>query len=218
MIGLRFQPFPTWERPTTRNRKHSAFQVDYSQAIDDLERELRYLEATEVILSTAHQPADIRADGWPYFSAGQRWHPGVSLYARTRYGPLSFASDAEDTWQSNFRAVSLTLEALRERDTNSTLKEGEVYHTFRGSPPFDIPASDSFTHQDDDRRQALLVMIREANLTLTNAERDAALQSEDACREIYRQAVLRAHPDTGGTAERFRAVMAAMELLRGTSK
>jgi hypothetical protein len=110
-------------------------------------------------------------------------HPGVILSFNSRHGPLSYPCDTFQDWEDNLRAIVLSLEHLRAVDRYGVTKRGEQYTGWAALPP---PA----------------------------AKRDAA-----AARRLLdsyggeNAAILKTHPDRGGSAEAFHKVQEAREIL-----
>jgi hypothetical protein len=76
------------------------------------------------------QRGDIRQDGMLRARASVGF-PGVVVSFESRYGPLSYATDAYDSWQANVRAIALSLQALRAVDRYGVSKSGEQYVGWR---------------------------------------------------------------------------------------
>lgn len=64
----------TWDR-----RSRYTFKASWSSTLDLLDRELRLLDAANVILGVNLRQQDIRQDGWPRSNAQQPIHPGVEV-------------------------------------------------------------------------------------------------------------------------------------------
>lgn len=72
----------------------------------------------------------IRRDGMLRAAAKVRF-PGVVVSFESRFGPLSYATDAYDHWQANVRAIALSLRALRAVDRYGVSRSGEQYVGWR---------------------------------------------------------------------------------------
>jgi hypothetical protein len=80
VIGVRFSPLATWPHGHTRDRRSRwAFKASWSNTLELLDRELRLLDATDVIIGVHLQPQHIRLDGWPRGNAPEPSHPGVEI-------------------------------------------------------------------------------------------------------------------------------------------
>jgi hypothetical protein len=118
-------------------RKGIQFKASWSKTARDLERELAYLDATDVIVEIAVSAGDIRLDGELRANARPS-HPGVRLSFQSKHGSLSYTCDTYEAayygqmpdWQANVRAIVLTLEALRAVDRYGATK-GEQYAGFK---------------------------------------------------------------------------------------
>ncbi|MEI9975073.1 MAG: hypothetical protein WDO73_25285 [Ignavibacteriota bacterium] len=88
------------------------FTVPYDKTLRELERELKHLQARDVLIQAYLADRQIRIDGWP--RANERPSaPGVILTFGTAGGTLSFPCDTYAHYESNIRAISLSLTALR---------------------------------------------------------------------------------------------------------
>lgn len=80
MIEIRFTALPTWAHGETADRRSRfAFSADWDQTRRLLDRELRLLEASDVVLGVAVDQRYIRLDGQLRRGAPAPWHPGVEL-------------------------------------------------------------------------------------------------------------------------------------------
>lgn len=191
---------PTYEGGSgTYTRRVSG--VDWDKTVRDLERELDHLEATGIVLQMNVVQRDIRGDGWIRANARPE-HPGVIISFTSRtLGPLSYPCDTYDDWQANVRAIMLSLEALRAVDRHGVTKRGEQYQGFT-----QIGAG------------KLIMTPQLAAEILTDVENLGGdptdlLAAAVAVKYTYREAVKKAHPDAGGSAETFQRVQEAKEVL-----
>ncbi len=76
MVKITYEPFTIWISNCT-NRNISSGSATFSSLLVFLERELRYLSATNVLLSTGHRRTDLKQDGFPKSNAQMPFHPGV---------------------------------------------------------------------------------------------------------------------------------------------
>jgi hypothetical protein len=80
MIDVRFSPMPTWPHAQTLERRsRNTFKASWNRTLQDLDKELRLLEASEIIIGVQMQPRHIRLDGWPRGDAPHPLHPGVEV-------------------------------------------------------------------------------------------------------------------------------------------
>lgn len=181
---VRFRPLlPTeWPGPRTPEPQRSPFSASWSDTLRLLERELGMLEATGIVIQVALREDQIRSDGWPKQGHAQPPNPGVVLAFDSRHGPLKYATDRFHRYEDNVRAIALGLEALRKVDRYGISTRGEQYAGWKALPS---------GHSD-----------------MGLAERGAALVEEHGS---IRAALKATHPDVGGDAEDFRAVMALKE-------
>lgn len=195
------RPLGLWGRPVTDPRKPgSRFRVSWEGTIADLEDEVTLLDGGRIVVQVDADATEIRRDGMLRARAKVGF-PGVKVSFDSRHGPLTYATDAYDHWQANVRAIALALEALRAVDRYGVTGSGEQYRgwTAIGSAP--------------------------AEKTLSVADAAVALapwwpgpgsdlrSSEAAVTAAFRGAARVHHPDAGGSADAFRLISAARDVL-----
>lgn len=179
MIDARFVPCDTWPGTKTRHRKHSPFEVKFGRLLDDLERELNHLRARDIVIQAYYRREDIRNDGWPRSSAPRPADPGVVLsFTKPDGQEISLPCDTYVNYESNLRAISLTLTALRAIDRYGVTQHGEQYKGWAKLPP----APDRMTVKDAQEFIVLHTGIFPANRETLN--------------DAYRAAARKLHPDT----------------------
>lgn len=110
-------------------------------------------------------------------------HPGIVISFDSRHGPLRYGTDAFPHWQANVRAIALGLEALRKVDRYGIGKRGEQYQGWR---------------------------------QLTGGAPAMSTRDAEQLLDGYggeKKALMAAHPDTGGSDEKFAKVQQAREVL-----
>jgi hypothetical protein len=189
----------TWTDPVTRDRRSSrAFRAPWSATLDRLRYETGRLDATLVVIQVDVIEGDIRRDGM--LRAGARvGFPGVRISFDSRYGPLTYATDAYDTWRANVRAIAIALEALRAVDRYGVTRRGEQYtgwSQIQATParPTREQAAVFLAEHTDDRYTPSMAL----------ADPDAAL----------RDAAKRHHPDRGGDHDTFARLTEARDIIR----
>ena len=176
--------------------------VPLSQTLALLERELRMIGGRDVELLVAITPDQFRLDGQPRAQAKAE-HPGVILSLQSRHGRLSYPCDRFTTWQDNLRAVALALEALRKVDRYGVTAHGEQY---RG-----------FLALEGAREAGPAVSTVEgarAFLEQLVAPHSVVPMSDHTLLWTVNRAKRLTHPDAGGKAATFDAVMRAEATLR----
>jgi hypothetical protein len=180
-------------------RKGSPFQADWAKTMTHLEYELGRLEASDVVLETAHSRDDVRMDGSVKTNATPL-HPGVILSFDSMHGPLRYFTDAYNAWRANVRAIGLGLEALRAVDRYGISGRGEQYTGFARL----MAAKLAMT---PDRARA--VIAETAGL-----DRGALVKADpDTIAAMFRMASKRAHPDTGADRAKWDELVEAGEKL-----
>lgn len=223
MIDWRVVPIERWPGEETRERRRHPFRtshqaswgrgtrhgVDWSGTTDLLARELRELQAENVLLQMAVSDRDIRNDGWIRANARPE-HPGVILTFDSMHGPLSYPCDTFDDWQANVRGIALALEALRKVDRYGVTKRGEQYRGWGQLPP----AGGSTATMAAD--VAARVIVEAAGWDPDDDDGDDVenvLASANDFRIYYRDAAKRTHPDAGGSTRDFQLVQEAKAVL-----
>jgi hypothetical protein len=204
-VNIRFHPLRPGEFPErTRPRKSPQFKVGWNKVLQDLERELEFLGASEVVLSVGLNDSDIRMDGWPRANV-HPWHPGIIISFDSKHGPLRYLCDEyEQQWygglnsyQANLRAISLGLEALRAVDRYGITRRGEQYTGWKQLAAGDGPTT----------------VEQAAQIIRTFAMKAGYNVGTDDKAEAIRKAMFAAHPDHGGTDADFDLVNRARKIL-----
>lgn len=180
-MNFTFRPIDTWPDGHLGGFTRSRFGAGYTSTLELLERELRHLDARQVVVQLALREDQIRLDGLPRSGVTPE-HPGVILAFESRHGPLKYVAGTFDRWKDNLRAIALGLESLRRVDRYGITRRGEQYTGWRA-----LSAGDN-QQSEIERGRNLIVQ-------------------HGGPREAQRAT----HPDGGGNAEDFRAVMAAIQ-------
>lgn len=187
------RPLGEWLGPITDSRHSSGrFKAAWSSTLDLLGRETEMLGATLVVIQVDVTDGELRRDGMLRANAKVGF-PGVRVSFDSRYGPLTYATDAYEQryhadpagWQANVRAIALALEALRAVDRYGVTSSGEQYVGW----------------------QAIGATAAEPPMTAVLAQK--LIDSYGG----HRAAKRATHPDAGGDAEQFRRVMEACRIL-----
>jgi hypothetical protein len=204
MIDCRFVPVASWpgKKKESYARKNSPYRAGYQDTLDALERELRHLKAKDILIQAYFELKDIRNDGWPKSSSRPK-EPGVILTFTGNDGKtLSMPCDTYRDWEANLRAIAFTLEDLRAINRRGVAQTGEQYRGWQQLPPVEesMPLNPA---------EAAAVLRQEGVALMPGL----ILQFVNNAREAIRLALLRSHPDKGGTDLRFRRVQAARAIL-----
>ncbi len=190
---MRYTVRPISDRtPFTGQHVDSNFTVTWSGCQEVLERELDFLDASELVIEVDVQERGIRMDGRLRADA-KADSPAVRIAFDSVHGPLTYATDRflrrsyrrdgmSEDWQHNVYAIALSLEALRKVDRYGVTKRGEQYTGWKAigsGPATAVPAGLS-------RDDALEVLWTVSQLSRENRWPIEAL---------HKKARARAHPD-----------------------
>lgn len=178
--------WPDPQPPTEWTTRYSPFKANWTSTMHDFQRELRMLDARNVVLQLALKESQIRVDGQPYANAKVA-HAGVILSFESRVGPLRYVCGEFKTWEANLRAIALGLEALRKVDRYGITRRNEQYTGWKALPEKTGPSDEEVGRGD------LLI----------------------ASHGSVRAALIATHPDHGGDPDDFKAVVAARDAKEG---
>lgn len=204
-MHYQFRPIDQWpgKRRSPREQKRSPFGAGYARTLVDLDRELRHLNATNIVIQADVREQDVRNDGLLRSDAKVRG-AGVILSFESKVGALSYPCDTYSDWQGNLRAIALALAALRAVDRYGVTSRAEQYRGWQALPP--PAAARSSPAMTAIEAAALLA----AHSSVTNGP---ILESREWFVTAARQASARTHPDRGGDAEAFKTIQQAIEVL-----
>jgi hypothetical protein len=150
-----------------------------------LERELRNLRATGVVLRLDVQPHQLKNDGGIKSNASPASSAVMVEFAAEKFKPtlrLLYKCDVFRDWQSNVYAIAKSLEALRLVDRYEVTTAGEQYAGFK-----QIASTSTTT-----------MSAEAAAITLFNLTGDgtrAVLDNPDVAKAAVRKAISITHPD-----------------------
>ncbi|MEM9467773.1 MAG: J domain-containing protein [Actinomycetota bacterium] len=174
-----------------------------------LKREARQLGATEIVLQIDVTENQLRNDGWIRITARPA-SPAVVVSVETRHGPVSFPCDTFTHWEDNVRAIALGMEALRKVDRYGIAPGGEQYRGWQA-----LPAGTGETGREAAARLLASYLQGTPNVKGTAYTAEDLLTADDeTIAWAYRRAVMKVHPDHGGSTDEFEAVQTAFGVLR----
>ena len=207
MIKMRWAPIETWPGEPTKERRGSQFKATYTKTLDLLEAELRNLQAKDAILQARITWEQINNAGWPKQGV-KLAGPELILTFESANGPLSFPCDRYFQWQSNLRAIALSLEALRAIDRYGVTRRAEQYQGWR---QIEGPKG-SFANAE----QAAAFIATAAGGLDHYME---VLQNSEIRKRAYRAAAMKHHPDRPPhDAEAFLKLQEALAFLEGPKR
>ncbi len=197
---------PLLTAPTT-GRRDSPFRASWTDTIELLNREIEALQTRDQrlvrwVLQMDVSENQIRKDGGVYASATPS-SPAMRVAFESKHGPLLYACDKFWQWQSNVRAIALSLEALRKVGRYGVAGHGEQYRGWtaisnRLAGMTREQAAEFIAHWADWELSKFLILSG----------------ADDVLREAFRMAAKRAHPDvTGDDGDTMARLNAARDLL-----
>lgn len=212
-LDVRFHPlrpgdFPRAFTPAD-DRRWQPFKQGFSNTLKIIERELRHLQARDIVISIDCPAAHIRVDGWPRADCKVN-SPAVVLSATTKHGPMRWACDCCRNYEDNIRAIALTLERLRQCDLYGVTGTGEQYTGWKALPAGEI---DPDTMTPDQAAAAILDL---AGLRMKSGTAlDLFTKKQDEYDRVRRLAAKKHHPDAGGKPEDWARFDRACQIVDG---
>lgn len=205
-IEINIKPYDNWPaKKTPENRKRSSFKAGLIATRAKLNTEIRKLGGNSMIVQINVRPEDIRNDGH-LRSTARPLYEGVIVTFESKHGSLTYKSDAFRDWQSNLRAVAITLERLRLAELYGCAESGEQYRGFAQLPMGD------FTEAAAPFKTADEAFLWLAEITGTRA--DLFKTVPGVWKFAYREAAKKLHPDRGGQTEDFQKLQYADKLVQ----
>lgn len=179
----------------------------WSRIMKELERELRHLNAVDVVLRMDVEARHIRSDGQLRADARPA-SSAIMLQFQARnvdgWPRLIYKCDVFRDWQSNLYAIAKSLEALRLVDRYEVTTAGEQYAGFK-----QIGSSSSTTLTADAAAQVISQVAGPAGYRV-----DLILADKAHAKEAVRRAISFTHPDRmNGDRTQYDRVDAARSIL-----
>lgn len=193
--------WPGRKRPAFWKPKRSPFKGhNWSRIEKELLEEIARINGRDVSIALdIRNPGHFRQDGGIRADARPVTPSVVLTFTRPDGKKLVFPCDAYAFWQDNIWAIRLSLEALRAVDRHGVTAGDQQYEGFAALPP----GSNGKMSEDDAR--ALI-----AELSGIEA---SALAFQSVLTMALRTARSKAHPDAGGSTEKFQEVEEAAKVL-----
>lgn len=206
-VKATFRPISDWPGERTDKPRRSPFRAGWSSTLKLFEKEVAAVikKDEKPVIEMGLREHQIRRDGLPRMDARPA-DLGVIVNIESKFaqiGHLRYAVDSFDSWQDNFRAIALALEALRKVDRYGVTKRGEQYAGWKALPP-----AKPFTIED-----AAEVLVKTAGFGSAYSIADL-IDKRETFIYVYRAAVKQSHPDKGGTVGSFQRVQEAYQKLR----
>lgn len=186
---------------TYQSRENGA---SWTKILSTLERELRHLRASEVVLRLDVQPYQLRVDGGIKSNASPASSAVMLEFVAEKFEPrlkLLYKCDVFRDWQSNVYAIAKSLEALRLVDRYEVTTAGEQYAGFKQI------ASTSTTTLTADAAASVIAQA-------TGLNPRVILESPAGAKDAVRRAIAFTHPDrNNGKRDAYDRVDAARSVL-----
>lgn len=177
--------------PRTKRPQRARFDTSQGAAQSGIERELYLLGASNVVISTN---VELRRDGRPYVKQMRLDEDcGVAVYFTLNGEQQCIPCDKWDRLADNMQAIRKTIEALRGLDRWGAKEM--VNAAFRGFKA--LPESAIVTPYQKRAWYEVLEVSQSA--------------SPEVIKAAYRQKMLKAHPDHGGSDAEFQEVQDALK-------
>lgn len=185
-ITFNFRPLDKFPRPLKTSRTWGPFKTTPQQAQRLVLWECEKMGAVHVYLLAACTQKDINTFGEIRHDARMA-HPGVVVHCEMPKGkpPRRFACDKFTRWESNMKAIAITLERLRLSGIYGVMESDEQYTGFSALPPGGIPTAE-WSSVEHARRWLGELCVLPAGTHID---------------QLYRESAKVAHPDRGGSNE-----------------
>lgn len=190
-----------WKPEKSRFKGHN-----WSRIERELQEEVGRINGKDLTIALDIQnPGHFRSDGGIRADARPVTSRVVISFTRPDGKKLVFPCDAYGFWQDNVWAVRLSLEALRSVDRHGVTHGDQQYEGFAALPP----AGGS---------SAMTVDQAFAFVAELSGFEEAALVYPSVFAQAVKIAQSRAHPDKGGTDEKFQKLGQAIQLIEEREK
>lgn len=190
--------WPGGARTAAADRERPKFKTIWTRALDLLDREVYYLDGSNVEIAVDVAPTMLRNDGQLRADARPR-SAAVVVSFDTPTGRLVFAADRYTYWQENVDAIARSLEKMRAVDRYGVL-QGKHYQGFKAIAATSTPT----------------MSVQEAARfigDLAPADPVAVMEDREYASSAIRSAMRKAHPDVGGKPEAWHRLQLARSVL-----
>lgn len=212
-VTFTFRPLDhaTWQDDGRAEYQSCRFKAAYSKTMRELQDELRLIGVREAVIEADVTEQQVRLDG--QIRAGSSpASPRVRIsFTHPEVGPLQYPCDTYSQWHDNIRAIVKTLEAQRAMDRYGATRRHQQYTGWKQLPGA-IELDRAMTVEQAARFIAACPGWAEADEGIETCA-DFIIADSGLCRDAYRHACKRYHPDAGGTAEQFSKLQEAKRVL-----
>lgn len=180
--------------PATKLSSYRAsFTAPWQNTADLLKKEVRHLCGfdADVVIELNCVQSDISTRGGAMVKTPKRQEARIVIPTELR-GVISMECNAFRDWQSNVRAIAMTLERLRMVDLYGCASQGQAYAGFAQLPNNDTSGDEAWAKN----------FLNENSGGLGHGI------------VAWKEAVKKTHPDTGGTQDLFLQTQKAKEILK----
>lgn len=208
-MQLVYRPIERPLKAPVGGRRRNPYSISYDRCLDELERELEHLKATDVVLYASFHESQLRLSGLPRADAKPS-SPGVMLTFRARdLGYRRLIGNKFDDWQGNVRAIGLALQRLRLVE-ESIDTGGAQYEGFKALPS----AIELGPPMPKTPEEAAAQLAKAAGVPDDPGSVRILLDKDGAALKVtYRLAMKRVHPDVGGSAQLVQLVTRCREII-----
>lgn len=192
-----FRPLSNWpgtQTPSYRRTK-SRFGAGYTATLDLLDRELLHLKAKNVVFEADCDPIHIRLDGRLRSSAKMNG-PGIVVSFDSKNGPMRFPCDRFTDWESNLRAIALTLEHLRAVDRYGVTQHAEQYKGWT--------ALEDKRSATPSRATAIAWLLLKLQDVCGESRTPAEMSQAEVRDHVRKRLIVALHPDRRGSDAEFK--------------
>jgi hypothetical protein len=191
---------PFHRKVTQASGYRATRRVLLSDGLDLLDREVKHLGCTRLVIEADFREDQIRQDGWPKATANPSTPRVVISLLDSKHGPLRYPCDRFTRFEDNVLAVARALEALRLVDRYGVTQRGEQYAGWKALPSSTAPTMTT------DAAATLLASV--AGVPYVEV-----MGSKVGYQSALRSALMKAHPDRGGNEALFHDVQTARRTL-----
>ena len=186
-------------------RTQGQFKATVHETLEKISYELDKIDVSEGIIELDVSRSELRKYGRDFPRFAEPWSPRVRLtFSHPELGPLQYPCGTYWDQSHNLRAIALTLEAQRAIERYGATSGGQQYAGWQALPPGE--EQDVYLRDAFEAAEFIGGLAQVATPAPITEDRDYYLF-------CYKKAAKVAHPDAGGSEEKFKTLQQAKELL-----